>query len=197
MLEAPDLIGRHRAEWDQAVSHPFLDGVRDGSLPTRAFDLWLEQDYLFVSDLLRFQARLLGLAPRKAQQPLASGLVALESELSWFGAQAQERDLRLEEARKPATESYRAALERLLEAGFEAAMTALWALERVYLDAWMGARPGAAEYSAFVEHWTQPEFAGYVQNLEALAAGDAPAEAAFLEICRLEHDFWEMAWSGR
>jgi thiaminase/transcriptional activator TenA len=196
-LKPVDLISRHRSEWDRAVTHPFLEGVRDGSLPIPAFDLWLEQDYLFVSDLLGFQARLLALAPRKAQHPIASGLVGLVSELDWFEAQAQKRELRLQQAPTPITESYRSALDDLLGKGFEPAMTALWALERIYFEAWMGASPGTPEYAPYIEHWTQVEFGQYVQDLEAHAGGGHGAESAFLEICKLEHDFWEMAWRAR
>ncbi|MCA1717048.1 MAG: hypothetical protein LC781_09480 [Actinobacteria bacterium] len=80
----------------------------------------------------------------------------------------------------------------------------MWAIERAYLEAWRSAAPGHPEYRQFVEHWTTPEFAGYVTGLEK-AADDAlrdsgeqereRAEAAFLEVARLERDFWEMAWS--
>ena len=57
-----------------------------------------------------------------------------------------------------------------------------------------------------MEHWTTPEFADYVSGLEQAtdaALGEASgeekehAEAAFLEVARLERDFWEMAWSER
>ena len=64
--------------------------------------------------------------------------------------------------------------------------------------------PGHPDYREFVEHWTTPEFTDYVAGLEraagsALEAGSREdqerAEAAFLEVTRLEKDFWEMAWS--
>lgn len=187
----------HALEWRSATSHPFLDGIRDGSLPAGAFAAWLQQDYLFVHDLLRFQARLLAGAPRAAQGVLAAGLIALESELTWFEAQVERRGLDLTGPRHPTTQAYREELERLLSEPFQAGMTALWAVERAYLEAWRGAAPGAVEYREFVEHWTVPGFATYVTGLEA-HAGDSPvAEAAWLRIVRLEHDFWDMAWGLR
>ena len=70
--------------WTAATRHPFLDGVRDGSLPVHALDTWLAQDALFVADLLVFQARLLARAPRSDQAVLAGGTVALVEELDWF-----------------------------------------------------------------------------------------------------------------
>ena len=56
------------------------------------------------------------------------------------------------------------------------ALTALWVLERVYLEAWTGAVPGAPAFREFVEHWTEPAFAGYVESLAA--AADAALHSA-------------------
>lgn len=202
-MRAVDLILRHPEAWQGATRHPFLDSVRNGSLPAEAFEAWLVQDYLFVGDLLVFQARLLARAPRPAQGVLAGGLVALEDELGWFEARARERGMWLVEKRHPTTEAYRGLLEALDGDPFPVAMTALWALERAYLEAWGSAAPGHPDYRPFVEHWTTPEFAGYVAGLEGVADaamedGGAPegrVEAAFLEVASVEGDFWEMALS--
>ena len=101
-----------------------------------AFDRWLVQDALFVGDLLTFQARLLARAPRTAQAVLAGGCVALVAELDWFEGQAVRRGIDLEQPALPATLAYRELLGRLDAAPYEAAVTALWVLERVYLLAW-------------------------------------------------------------
>lgn len=194
-MAAARLIARHPGAWRRAVAHPFLDAVRDGSLAQASFERWLSQDYLFIADLLAFQASLLAGAPRAAQKTLAVGLVALEAELTWFERSATERGLRLAGVRHPTTEAYRATLVRLREAGAEPALTGLWTLERAYLEAWRGAAPGAPPFRPFVEHWTVPQFAGYVAGLEALAGDGPKAEMAFLEVCELERAFWEMAWT--
>ncbi len=202
-MRAADLLLRHPEAWRGATRHPFLDSLRDGTLPQEAFEAWLGQDYLFVGDLLAFQARLLARAPRPAQGVLAGGLVAVEDELGWFEARARERGLGLAEARHPTTEAYRRLLDVLEEDPYPVAITALWALERAYLEAWGSAAPGHPDYRPFVEHWTTPEFAGYVAGLEeaadaALGDGGVPeerVEAAFLEVASVERDFWEMALS--
>jgi thiaminase/transcriptional activator TenA len=193
-MAAPDLIARHPEEWRSAVDHPFLAGIRDGTLPARTFDDWLSQDYLFVTDLLVFQASLLALAPRPAQRVLAGGLVALEAEVTWFETVAVQRGLRLGGERHPTTVAYGSALLQLLAAGPAPALFALWALERAYLEAWRGALPGAPQYRAFVEHWTVPEFAEYVLDLQGCTEDGPASEAAFLQICRLERAFWDIAW---
>lgn len=202
-MRAADLISRHPEAWRGATRHPFLDSLRDGTLPVGAFEAWLEQDYLFVGDLLAFQARLLARAPRPAQRVLAGGLVGVEDELGWFEDRARERGLELGSTRHPTTEAYRDLLTVLDEGPYPVAITALWVMERAYLEAWRSAAPGHPEYRPFVEHWTTPEFAGYVAGLEeaadaALQADGVPegrVEAAFLEIASVERDFWEMALS--
>ena len=202
-MRAEDLVSRHASAWRGATRHPFLDAVREGTLPQEAFDLWLAQDYLFVSDLLASQARILARAPRRDQAVLAGGLVAAEAELDWFEDKARERGLDLGASRLAATENYRQLMSSMEDAPYPAAVTGLWTIERAYLEAWRSAKPPAA-YAEFVEHWTTPEFAEYVSGLER-AADDALSEAdtsereaagqTFLSVAHLERDFWEMAFS--
>jgi thiaminase len=202
-MKAVDLLERNPAVWKDATRHQFLEAVREGSFPAGAFEAWLVQDYLFVGDALVFQARLLARAPRLAQAVLVGGLVAIEAELGWFEEQAERLGLSLEPLRHPTTAAYRDLLAGLEREPYPAAITALWTIERAYLEAWRGATPGHSEYRQFVEHWTTPEFADYVAGLEK-AADDAlrdsdehereRIETAFLEVVRLERAFWEMAW---
>jgi thiaminase len=35
------LVSRHTAAWQAATVHPFLAGMRDGSVPEHSFDRWL------------------------------------------------------------------------------------------------------------------------------------------------------------
>ena len=204
-MKAGELTERHAKTWREATRHPFLDGVRDGGLPEGAFEAWLVQDYLFVSDLLVFQSRLLARAPRPAQAVIVGGLVALEEELGWFEGLARDRRLALDVPRHPTTAAYRDLLSDLEDGPYPAGIVALWAAERAYLDAWRSAAPGHPDYRLYVEHWTTPEFAGYVGGLEE--ASDAAldratgeqregAEKAFLAVARLERDFWGMAFAG-
>jgi thiaminase/transcriptional activator TenA len=191
-MTVTSLLDRHEAEWVRATRHRFLDAVRDGSLPEPAFDIWLGQDHLFVADLLWFQARLLARAPRSAQAVLAGGAAALVDELAWFERHAANRDIDLRADPLPATVAYRQLLERLDGADFPVALTALWAVERAYLDAWSFAAPGAPVYRDAVEHWTAAEFATYVGALES-AADESPDGAAFEEVVEAEQRFWDMA----
>lgn len=196
-VRAGELIERHGAAWRAATGHPFLVAVRDGTLEPGQFSAWLGQDYLFVAALLSFQARLLARAPRAAQPVLAHGSVALVDELAWFEAQADQRGLPLAAIASPTTLEYIALLGRLDVAPAPVSLAALWALERVYLDAWQSARPGAPPYREIVDHWTDPAFADYVTGLEH-AADDALSdthgpelEVVFTEVLSLETAFWD------
>ncbi|MBV9228472.1 MAG: TenA family transcriptional regulator [Chloroflexi bacterium] len=202
-MKPTHLLERHSASWLAATRHPFLDAAREGTLAPRIFAAWLVQDYLFVTDEFAFQAYLLPRAPRSAQALLAGSLVALEAELSWFEEQAQRQKLSLEAVHHPVTAAYGTFLRKLEREPYPVAMTALWAIERAYLEAWASAAPGHPKYRQFIEHWANPAFAKFVAELERAATTaletervDKEAEAVFLEVARLELDFWEMAWSG-
>ncbi|WP_019970525.1 hypothetical protein [Mycobacterium sp. 141] len=180
--------------WTAATRHTFLDAVRDGNISDAAFDRWLAQDALFVADLLTFQARLLARAPRPAQTVLAGGCAALVAELDWFDEQAAQRHIELPAAPLPATLAYRELLRRLDNEPYDAAVTALWAIERVYLLAWRSAASPTSPFGEFVAHWTVPEFASYVDGLAGLAVNGYDTLVA--EVLHLEVQFWDMAWEA-
>ena len=188
-VQLDDLLGRHADAWAAATRHPFLAGVRDGTVPPADFARWLAQDHHFVADLLTFQARLLARAPRHAQAVLAGGAVALVDELAWF----EEKGADLTAAPGPATLAYRELLARLDAAPVGDALVGLWAVERVYLDAWTFAAPGAAVYRDYVEHWTTPDFATYVAELARAAsqAEASDADAVVAAVAAAETAFWD------
>ena len=191
-----DLPSHHSGAWRLATSHPFLAAVRDGTVPEAAFDTWLVQDRHFVADLLRFQARLLARAPRSAQAVLAGGAVALVEELDWFEDLGQRRGIDLDVPRLPATAGYAALLDRLDTRDVGTGLTALWVVERVYLDAWTFAAPGAPAYREFVAHWTTPGFAAYVEGLQHAADAVPPSadvDTVVAEVLAAERSFWDMA----
>jgi formylaminopyrimidine deformylase / aminopyrimidine aminohydrolase len=202
-MRPSDLLTRHVQAWQAATRHQFLDAARDGTLSPQVFGTWLVQDFLFVADEIACQAELLTRAPRAAQHLLIGGLTALISELDWFEAQAQRRNLSLETTLRPACAAYREFMRSLEPRPYPVAITAIWAIERAYLDAWKSAYPCESQYQEYVEHWVNADFEHFVEELEqvaeiALSSGDLDreAEAAFLRVAQLERDFWDMAWSG-
>ena len=166
--------------------------MREGTITDLAFDRWLGQDAVFVGDLLTFQARLLARAPRPAQGVLAGGCVALVAELDWFEVQAARRGIDLGQPALPATLAYNELLGRLDGAPSAVAVTALWVLERVYLLAWASAASSTSPFGEFVEHWTAPGFAGYLDALGELAILDGQDDLVG-DVLSHEVAFWDMA----
>ncbi|MDR7417013.1 MAG: TenA family transcriptional regulator [Armatimonadota bacterium] len=204
-MRVRELVGALAERWQRATRHPFLAVVRDGTLPPQAFATWLVQDYHFVRGLLPFQARLLALAPRRDQKVLARGTLSLVEELGWFEDQAARRHLDLQAPVHPVCRNYVNFLWALSFGPYAAQLVALWALERIYFEAWSHAKPGVEPYREFVERWTHPGFEEYVGELEA-AADRALAEAtekereaargALGETVEHEIRFWELSWEG-
>lgn len=182
--------------WTAATRHRFLDQVREGTLEDSDFDRWLVQDALFIADLLTFQARLLARAERTAQSTLAAGCAALVDELDWFDRQAAHRGIDMSRPALPATLAYRTLLARLDAAPYDAALTALWVIEEVYLRAWTTAKSDSSPYGEFITHWTDPGFAAYVEALRGLATPERHADVV-AEILTLEVEFWDMALTDK
>ena len=204
-MNADALLARHAAAWQAATVHPFLAGVRDGSVPADSFDRWLAQDYLYARALVRAQSRIVAEAPLADVGLLAGGVVAIVGELGWFEEMAARRGLALDAPMHPANRAYCDFLLALTYSAYPAQITAIWALERTYLESWEGARPGAEPYREFVERWTTDAFRSYVGDLQtvvdrelASSAGEQAQEAAdaFVWVTRHERGFWDMAMSS-
>lgn len=203
---AAELISRNAEAWYAATHHPFLEKVKDGTLPFEAFTTWLGQDYHFAGSLLDSQCLILLYSPRPDQSLLIGGLYALEDELSWFEANAATYGIDLTRPVLPTCRTYKDFLLALQYKPYVVQITCLWALEKAYFDGWTTALPGAPQYKIFVDRWTTPEFYDYVVALEhsvdnALSAASqedrAEAEVYFLWIARYEKDFWDMALAAQ
>jgi thiaminase len=204
-VTAAALLTRHAAAWQAATVHPFLAGVRDGSVPADSFDRWLAQDYLFAQALVRAQSHIAAGAPLADVGLLAGGVVATLGELGWFEEMAARRGLALDAPMHPATRPYCDFLLALPNSAYPAQITAIWALERTYLESWQGARPGAPPYRESVERWTTDAFRAYVGDLQAAvdrqfeaSVGEPAREAeeALVWVTHYERGFWDMAMSA-
>ncbi len=197
------LTHRHETAWREATVHPFLEGCRTGTITPQQFETWLVQDYLFVVEFTRFAARVLVAAPVEHFDVLLDGLTALRDELSWFRTHAAARSLRLDVLRQESCAQYCRFMDQLAHTPYPVQATAFWVIEAVYNFAWHGASPMAPPYDEFARRWGSPEFGAYVEQLrrqadEALSSASGTeqtqAEAAFLDVLRLERSFWQMAF---
>jgi len=154
---------------------------------------------------VRAQSRIAAAAPFADVGLLAGGVVATVGELGWFEEVAARRGVALDAPMHPTTRAYCDFLLASTYAAYPAQITAIWALERTYLDGWEGARPGAQPYREFVERWTTDGFRSYVGDLQAAvdrqleaSVGEhgREAEEAFVWVTHYERRFWDMAMSG-
>ncbi len=204
-LTCSSLLSTHAEKWQSAIVHPFLQQCHQGTIAPHQFNTWLVQDYLFVLEFTRMTARLLSVAPTAHFVTLLSGLSAIKDELIWFKAKADQRSLTLSASPQPTCESYHKFMKALSNQSYAVQATAFWAIELAYNQGWQNHSPMAPPYEEFADRWGNPGFSDYVKVLEnhadqALSAANeterAQAEQAFLEVARLEKDFWQMAFSA-
>jgi formylaminopyrimidine deformylase / aminopyrimidine aminohydrolase len=139
-VTADALLTRHAAAWQAATVHPFLAGVRDGSVPADAFDRWLAQDYLFAQALVRAQSRIAAGAPFVDVGLLAGGVVATVGELGWFEEVAARRGVALDAPMNPANRAYCDFLLAVTYAAYAVQITAIWSA-RTHVFRRLGRRP--------------------------------------------------------
>lgn len=187
------------------MAHPFLAGVREGTLDPARFRRWLAQDRLFVEGGLPFLGALATGAPDRLRDLLAGASTAYREELVRFDALS--RDLGVEPA--PIAFVTHAYLQYLLATALRerpAGLVCLAVLERAYLEAWRGVAGGLAPDSPWrplITQWTTDDFAGYVSELadavDRFAVPASPRDALERHVdltIAYELAFWEMAWHG-
>ena len=213
-----ELFPRLRAaapSWERYVAHPFVDGLRDGTLPDVAFRHYLGQDYLF---LIHF-ARAYALAAYKADtlaeiRDASAGMSAIV-----------DTEMALHVEYCPAWGLDEAAMEALPEASATMAYTR-YVLEKggqgdlldLYvalapcvigygeIGAWLAADPATKRdsnpYASWIEMYAGKEYqevarahGAALDRLWTFRAGGARLESlarTFEQATRLEADFWQM-----
>ncbi|KAJ7451125.1 heme oxygenase-like protein [Mycena latifolia] len=203
-----------------AINHPFLRSAGEGTLSNALLSLWLSQDRIYAAHAYpRFIGALIASIPfgksdglksaREAhnQHILKTLTFALENivrEVGFFVETADTWTLDLESWReRKGTRDYVAEMDSISGSkNLNEGLVFLWAMERVYLDAWtfvhtelqknvVGRDSPAA---AFANNWSSPEFQQFVDELADLVnASDiewARAEGIWARVVELEKDFW-------
>lgn len=202
--------------WSQSLSHPFVNGIGDGSLPVEKFKFYIRQDYVFLVEY----ARVLALAVAKGRDLLVMEKFAellhatLGTEMALHRAYCGEFGIRPEdlERTRPAPTTY-AYTRHLLETAWSGSLGEIvaslfpcgwgyWEIAKT-LQA-RGAPAHAPLYARWIEMYASKEYgevAHWLKDLlDRLGAAASPAERErmaerFLASSRFEHAFWEMAWS--
>jgi len=201
-ITCKQLLQNHSQAWHEATVHPFLEQLPLLAIEPKQFNTWLVQDYLFVVEFTRMVARVLANAPPHHFDILLAGLSALKDELNWFQEKAGERQLNLKTEKQPTCWEYCQYMENLAAMPYPVQATALWAIEFAYNQGWQLPGEMPEPYKEFAERWGNTGFTEYVSMLQQQADESLQnasenmqkqAEAAFLNVARLEKDFWQMA----
>lgn len=201
--------------WERVVSHSFVTQLGEGTLPRDTFNVYFDQDYLFLRDW----TILLSLATAKSPQfDAARQLVGflhlgLGGEEGLFQRAFGERGMSPKDvdalAYLPTTRSYSGYLRTLAYEGSFIDVTAtLLAVEWPYLD-WAqrldaaGMRPDNYYYQTWIDiHNCQAmnEFVGWlkdtIDSAELTSVGRKRLQDIFQNVLRYEFQFFEMALRG-
>ncbi len=203
--------------WSRSLSHPFVTGIGDGSLPTEKFKFYVRQDYVFLVEY----SRVLALAVAKGHDlpvmeqfaellhaTLVTEMALHRSYCGEFGISPED----LAETRAaPTTYAY---TRHLLETAWSGSLGEIvaslfpcawgyWEIGKMLLARGTPAR--APLYARWIETYASKEYgevARWLKNLlDALGEAASPSESErmterFLLSSRFEHAFWEMAWSS-
>lgn len=209
-----DTLLDHGSEiWDEQKQHPFVTELAEGSLDESAFLHWVEQDYRYLLDY----ARVFAIAGTKAKdEETMSHLVGvsdtiLDYEMDLHREFASDYDIdpaALESVTKaPTCTAYTNFLLRTAYEGSIAEISAaIYPCGQGYLDIADHMAEIATEehrYTPFIEKYTSDTFreaVGWMREFVDACGEQYPGEhdtmrEAFLISARLEHEFWEMAYT--
>ena len=210
-----DLRSGVASVWEQVVTHPFVTELGDNTLPQATFDVYFDQDYLFLKDW----AILLSLAAAKspdfdaARQVVGFLHLGLGGEEGLFQQAFRDRGMSKQQVAaleyRPTTLHYSGYLRKAAyEGSFIDVATTLLAMEWPYMD-WAqrlvdaGKRPDNYFYQTWIDMHTSQGILDFVAWLRRTvdSAQVTPEDRArmqniFRDVLRYELLFWEMAYKG-
>ena len=213
MAFSDELLEEGEQIWEAQKDHPFVRELAEGSLDPEAFRTWVRQDYRYLLDY----ARTFAIAGTKARDEatmthlLGVAHTVLDYEMDLHREFAAEYDLTPEDleatTKAPTCVAYTNFLVRTAHEGSIAEIAAaIYPCGQGYLDIAEHMAELAEDehrYTPFVEKYTSDEFREAVEWMREFVdrcgerypgEHDAMREA-FLTSARLEHAFWEMAYT--
>ena len=201
------------ALWEKTVTHPFVIELGDGTLPEEKFNVYFEQDHLFLRDWIALMCAGVARAPDFAHaRPLAAFIHgALGGEEGLFQGYFSETGLSPEDVRGlrhlPTTFAHSGFLRRVASEGtFLEIIATLLAIEWPYVDwarrlAEAGKRPQNKYYRAWIDIHAGDELGDLVSWMRGVLDSAEVTDAGrlkelFLSTLRYEYLFWEMAYRG-
>ena len=214
MSFSDELLDEGEQIWQAQYEHPFVRELAEGALDPEAFETWVRQDYRYLLDYARTYAIAGTKARDEATMAYLLGVAdrILNDEMDLHREFAAEYGLTPADleatAKAPTCVAYTNFLVRTAHEGSLAEIAAaIYPCAQGYLDVAerMAEIQGDAEhrYAPFVEKYTSDEFRAAVDRAREFVdrcGEESPGERdamreAFLTSARLEHDFWEMAYT--
>ena len=200
--------------WDAQLTHPFVRGIGDGTLPAEPFRHFVRQDYLYLVEYARLFALASARAPalalmerfsELARATLADEMALHRSFAAEWGISAGELEA---ERATPTTRGYTDFLLRTAALGDFAELVAallpcMWGYSEIGRALAAAGKPGHELYSRWIEVYADEEFAqlaGWCREAcdeAAAGAGAAVRERmreAFLVSSRYELAFFDASW---
>lgn len=202
--------------WRRTLSHPFVSGIGEGSLPVEKFKFYVRQDYVFLVEF----SRVLALAVAKGRdlstmEKFAELLHAtLVTEMALHRSYCGEFGISPEDlAQTRATPTTYAYTRHLLETAWSGSLGEIvaslfpcawgyWEIGKMLLT--QGAPAHAPLYARWIEMYASKEYgevAHWLKDLlDRLGAEASRSERElmterFLLSSRFEHAFWQMSWT--
>jgi thiaminase (transcriptional activator TenA) len=218
MAYSDRLLERVRPIRERIVSHPFVRGIGDGTLPAEKFGYYMRQDYVYLIEYCRVFA----LASAKATDLETMGRLAellhstLNVEMELHRRYANEFGVSREELERTdpsaTTHAYTRHLLTVAWGGSLGEVVAsifpcqwdYWELARALAD--KGAVNDGNRYRSWIETYIASDYEeltrwvrGLLDRLAEGAGEDqlARMEQQFMASARYELMFWDMAWEGQ
>ncbi|KAK8056381.1 heme oxygenase-like protein [Apiospora rasikravindrae] len=231
LLDHPDTAEMYK----QATQCRFLELAGQGRLPKESLSQWLSQDRLYAQAYCRFIGGLISrvqlpvspateasrTTPFRILLMLQTAMIGVTTELQFFEQTAKEYQLDLaamEDGQESEANKVTKACIDLFDSftveggkgrSLLQGLVMLWALEKVYLDAWTFAKQqsaaaealdGGALRNKFIPNWAGDQFRAFVNQIQEcldayasnIGAGDIDKVAmdAWKEMLMLEEGFW-------
>jgi thiaminase/transcriptional activator TenA len=200
--------------WEAQHEHPFICGIRDGTLDPERFRFYVRQDYVFLIQYARLLALACARAPRLelmerfaelAQSTLRTEMDLHRSFAAEWGISPEALEQEVPEA---VTRGYTDFLLRTAALGDFAELVAallpcMWSYSELGQLLAQAQPPRAGRYARWIEMYSGEEFADLArwcrEVCDEAAAGAAEAgkrrmQDAFLASSQYELDFFEQAW---
>ena len=216
MAFSDELRRRGDPVWRRTLAHSFVRGIGDGSLPVERFKFYIRQDYVFLVEYARVLALAVAKGHELPEMEKMAGLLhaTLATEMALHRSYCGEFGIAPDELERtapaPTTYAYtRHLLETAWSGTFGEIVAGLFPCQWGYweIGTLLASRGGPSDaplYRRWIETYSSKEYGDLARWLKALldrlGAGASPAEQdrmteRFFLSSRLEHAFWEMAWT--